>query len=1350
MAVKNQTESWATGLRRIALGCAVAVGASGAAVAEPVDYMKDVWPIFLSRCIECHGAESQKGDLRLDSPEAVQTGGEFGAIIKAGEPDNSSIIELISLPEGDADIMPAKGDPLSEEEIATIRRWVEEGATFEGWDPANAGLPEEKAPLLVDILSEGVDPAPQDAIDAVAATGALVMPLGMNTNLLRVNFQLLGDAVTDEHLALLQPLASHITWLNLAGTAVTDAGLAQLAPLSKLTMLHLERTGVTDAGLAHLKGLENLQYLNLYNTQVSDAGLDNLKGLERLEKLYLWQSQVTPAGADTIKAALPAVEVNLGTELEPPKEEETASEETDQQAKHTTDGGADSAPIVLSTAKTVRFNRDVRPVLSQNCFFCHGFDKNTRKAGLRLDERESATEERDGIIAIVPGNSAASEVVKRLRHHDSDKRMPPVDSEREVTEEQIELIARWIDEGAEYEPHWAYIPPTRPNAPELEDATLVRNPIDRFIQARLAEKGWTPSPEADKVTQIRRLSFDLTGLPPTAAEVDAYVNDNAPDAYENLVDRLMASPHFGERMAVNWLDQVRYADTNGYHRDQERSTWPYRDYVIDAFNTNKPFDQFTIEQLAGDQLPDASRDQLIASGYNRLNQITSEGGAQDKEYLAKYMSDRVRNVSSVWLGATVGCAECHDHKFDPFTTENFYSLGAFFADIKEEGRYTFSGFDPYIYLPTDEEQAKLDELESTIAVLKKTLNTTTESLAFAQMAWEERTRIALEQYDTWQVVSPIDASAASGATLSLEEDGTVVASDDKVQGDSYTVTLPVHGDTLTGIRIESVPHSAVGGMAAHGNGNFILTGVGAALVRDDGIQWLSFSEAVADFEQAGYPASHVVDTNSKTGWAIEGHKQEPHRREIALRFAEPVSTEGATALRLVLKHERDSDYHTMASFRVATTGVETPTVHNGGLEENVLEALMTPVADRRERHTERLARYYRSIAPALEPARVKLKKTEYAHSRLRNEIPTTLVTKTVEPRTVRVLPRGNWMDESGPVVEPVTPEFLPPLETDRERANRLDLAKWLVSDEHPLTSRVYVNRLWDQFFGTGLSKVLDDLGSQGEWPTHPELLDWLAVEFRDSGWDMKHMVRTIVTSHTYRQSSLPRPELKDKDPYNRFLARQSRFRLPAEFVRDTALKVSGLLNDQVGGKYVRPYQPEGYYADTYAGVGKTFQYVQNHGEDLYRRGMYTFWKRAFLHPSLLAFDAPTREECTADRTISNTPLQALVLLNDPIFVEAARVFAERIVREGGAHDDARIRFAFRTIVSREPSEKEYKVVSGLLAKHRTQYTADVDSAKALIETGEYRTPDDIVAAELAAWTSVARTLFNLHETIYRS
>jgi hypothetical protein len=818
------------------------------------------------------------------------------------------------------------------------------------------------------------------------------------------------------------------------------------------------------------------------------------------------------------------------------------------------------APAAEPKSKPVEFNRDIRPILSDNCFACHGPDKNKRKANLRLDLEEGLFGSKGsnrGETVIVPGKPDESELFRRITAIDEKVRMPQAKFGKRLSTHQVELIRQWILEGARWQKHWSLIPPERPEVPTAGDSPEPLNPIDQFILARLKQEGLKYVPEADKRTLVRRIYFDLIGLPPTPEQVDAFLADSAPEAYERLVDQLLASSHYGERMALYWLDVVRYGDTGGYHSDNHRDVYLFRDYVIQAFNSNKPFDQFTIEQLAGDLLPQATREQKIASGYNRLLMTTEEGGAQPKEYAAKYAADRVRNASAVWLGMTMGCAECHDHKFDPFKTKEFYRFAAFFADIQEKP----VGRQDQTAMPNQEQAEQLRRLDTEIAPLVK-------QLMAAQEQWE-------------------------------------------------------HGLHLDELRL---------------------------------------------------------------------------------------------------------------------------------LPKNLTDILLTEPVKRNDKQKQELDAYYPTITPALKSEREHLAELQKQRKAIQDTVPTTLISMAVPPREMRILPRGNWLSDAGEIVTPGVPASLsPPLAVfvpdEKRRATRLDLAHWLMAPHNPLTARVFVNRLWKMMFGQGLVKTLEDFGSQGAWPAHPELLDWLAVEFRESGWNVKHMIKMMVLSRTYRQSSIAAAELRQRDPYNQWLARQNSFRLDAEMVRDNALAISGLLFPKIGGPSVKPYQPAGYWS--FLNFPKR-EYDPDHGENQYRRGLYTYWQRTFPHPSLLAFDAPSREECTVDRPRSNTPLQALVLLNDPTYVETARVFAERIVRQGGNATTDRIRFAYRQALCRSATDDEVKLLEALVQKHLEEFKADKSSAEALLHVGDQPQPKGIEPVELAAWTSAARVILNLHETITRN
>ena len=1036
----------------------------------------------------------------------------------------------------------------------------------------------------------------------------------------------------------------------------------------------------------------------------------------------------------------------------------------------------------------VEFNRDIRPILSDNCFFCHGPDKNKREAELRLDTKEGLVGSDGTGGALVPGKPDESELFQRVTSTDEEQKMPPTKSGKSLSQRDIQLLKKWIEQGGQYEGHWAFLP-IRTN---IEDAAAAggdhvnstSSRIDVYIAQSLAEHKLQPSAEADRITLIRRLSFDLIGLPPTIEQVDDFLADQSPGAYEKVVDRLLDSPHFGERLAMWWLDLVRYADTVGYHGDQMVSVSPFRQYVIESFNANKPFDEFTVEQLAGDLLPEPTRSQQIASGYNRLGMMSAEGGVQDKEYLAKYIAERVRNASGTWLGITLGCAECHDHKFDPLTTRDFYRFEAFFADIKERGLYSGANSDgnwgPFVKVPNEQQAADLAALDQQIAATKMVLATDTPELAAAQAEWEKSQIL-------WTPLTADSMVSVEGAKLALRADGAVLASEKNPATDTYELTFSNLPPNVTAFRLEVLPDDSLPnkGPGRAGNGNFVLSEFivkvlprtpepqdGAekaaaeeaenAATPDEVIQVTAeiavpLQNATATYEQTGaagdnpygkWAVEAAIDGDAKGkkwGWAIMEKAGQPNF--AAFETVADLTLSEGEELKIVMAQTLDNPQHNLGCFRLSVATSPRPIKATDAPPANLNAALAMAADQRTDAQKAELATFYRSIAPLLNPVRAELAALEKKRSELDASIPSSLITEAVAPRMVRVLPRGNWMDDSGEEVTPAFPEVLSSGAKTDHRLNRLDLAKWIVAPENPLTPRVVVNRLWKFYFGAGISRKLDDLGAQGEWPSHPLLLDFLADDFRSHGWDLKRTIKAMLMSSTYRQSSLADETLREADPYNRLLARQGRFRIDAELVRDNALEISGLLVDSVGGKSVFPYQPAGYWA--YLNFPAR-EWQNDVGENLYRRGLYTHWQRQYLHPSLLAFDAPSREECTADRARSNTPLQSLVLLNDPSYVEAARAFAELIVRQGGAATNDRLNFAFRLAVSRRATEDEVAVLEQLLKTHLAEYEANPAGAAEVLSVGAKPGSEDLPKPELAAWTSVARAILNLHEVITRN
>ncbi|MFM9962085.1 MAG: PSD1 and planctomycete cytochrome C domain-containing protein [Planctomycetaceae bacterium] len=1016
-----------------------------------------------------------------------------------------------------------------------------------------------------------------------------------------------------------------------------------------------------------------------------------------------------------------------------------------------------------SLPEIVEFNRDIRPILSDNCFFCHGPDKNKRKADLRLDTQEGLHGKDGEPGTVAPGKPSDSELFRRITSSDPEQKMPPPESTKSLTPRDIALIKKWIEQGAKYEGHWAFLPIKRPaesREPKAESRDTVfqsAKVIDQHIHESLTKQNLKPSSAADRVTLIRRLSFDLIGLPPSPEEVESFVKDASPDAYEKLVDRLLKSPHFGERQAMWWLDLVRYADTVGYHGDQNMSVSPFRQYVIESFNSNKRFDQFTIEQLAGDLLPNPTREQLIASGYNRLGMMSAEGGVQDKEYLAKYIAERVRNATGTWLGITLGCAECHDHKFDPLTTRDFYRFEAFFADIQERGLYSGAHADgnwgPFVKVPNAEQEAALTKLDQEIVGIKKVLETTTPELAAAQSAWEK-------SHVAWTILKPETITSAEGVTLTAKEDGSILASGKNPATDTYTLIVKNPPRGISAFRLEvllddSLPKKGPG---RAGNGNFVLSEFTVKHVVGETIdEAVALQNGTATYEQTGaaennpykkWAVAAAIDGDAKGktwGWAIMEKVGQP---QIAVfETVSDIAGGENSALTISLLQNLDHPQHTIGRFRLSVATSPRPIRADQAPPPNIAALLAIAADQRNDAQKNELAAHFRSITPALDATRKQLVEREAARKELEARVPSTLITASVKPRMVRVLKRGNWMDDSGEEVTPAFPVALTNLRPVEGRLTRHDLARWIVSNDNPLTARVFVNRIWKQLFGAGLSRKLDDLGAQGEWPSHPLVLDHLAASFADNGWDVKQLIKSIVLSNTYQQSSLARRELREADAYNRWLARQGRFRIDAELVRDNALSISGLLVTKLGGTSVKPYQPPGYFA--YLNFPAR-EWQNDSGESLYRRGLYTHWQRQYLHPSLLAFDAPNREECTADRPRSNTPLQSLVLLNDPSYVEASRAFAENILRSGGSTTREKLDWAFRRAVSRPIKPAEAEVLERLLQAHLDEYKSDATAAGELLSVGAKPAPTDLDKPELAAWTSIARTILNLHETITRN
>lgn len=987
----------------------------------------------------------------------------------------------------------------------------------------------------------------------------------------------------------------------------------------------------------------------------------------------------------------------------------------------------------------ISFNRDVRPILSNNCFQCHGPDAGTREADLRFDTQQGLFADLDGAPLIDPGDPENSELFYRITaEHGSDK-MPPVDSGLALTADQVATIEQWIREGAEWEGHWAYQAVVRPEPPVVADADWGRNPIDAFVLAEIEARGWQPAHDADPRTLMRRLSFDLTGLPPSPEQVRAFAAKPLDQAVATAVDELLASPHYAERMAVHWLDLVRYADTVGYHGDQDRPMSPYRDYVLRAFADNMPYDRFVREQLAGDLLPDATLQQKVASGYNRLNQITAEGGAQDKEYLAIYAADRVRTTATAFLGSTLACAQCHDHKFDPFSARDFYSFAAFFADIEERGVFNGANNDgnwgPRVEVPTQDQIVAIARAEERLASLDAQLSTRTPELEEAQRAWErELVSVPVEPLDfAW--AEDQRPQATIGGSWNFVDAKTI----QPLSGEK------VRRQTGEGI-VQHFFHQAPKPLTLN-EGDRFYTHVWLDAENPPETIMLQFNRN-GSWEHRPYWGADKINFGG-IGNDSDGHRsfgELPPTGEWVRLEVDPARVglkPGDAIAGMAFTQFGGLAYWDNSGLRMVNP---LASLHGIGLE--VQQHLGKAEADRPAEAIAQLQEHFLATTPLLDAVRQDRASVQGELEQLRRAVPTTLVSQArAEPRTIRILPRGNWMDDSGEVVLPAVPAFLPqPSSAEDGRLTRLDLADWITDERNPLTARAFVNRLWSLFFGRGLSRSLEDLGAQGEWPTHPQLLDWLADEFMASGWDVEHMVRLIVSSRAYRQASVDDPAWRERDPNNHALARQTHFRLPAEFVRDQALAASGLLDRSFGGASAKPYQPEGYWRELNFPMRR---WQHDTGTAGLRRGLYTYWCRTFLHPSLLAFDASTREECTVERARSNTPQQALVLLNDPSFVEAARGLAMRVWGQEPSGDEARIDALMQHVLQRDARPEEQRILLDFLATRRTQFAADPESAAAFLAIGDHAAPEGFDPIELAAAASTARAVLNLHESITR-
>jgi mono/diheme cytochrome c family protein len=1130
-------------------------------------------------------------------------------------------------------------------------------------------------------------------------------------------------------------------------------------------------------------------------------------------------------------------------------------------------GGAKNPPA----SDPVDFSSQIRPIISGKCFSCHGADEGSRKAKLRLDLRDEAIKDRKGIRAIVPGDLANSEMVRRITAADPDDVMPPPKTGHKLTESEIELLKRWIQQDAPYTPHWAFVKPERPPLPKVGMKSWPKNALDRFVLAKLEKNGLKPSPPADRYTLIRRLSLDLTGLPPTPQEVEAFVNDHQRDATERLIDHLLGSPAYGERWARVWLDLARYADSAGYGSDPLRlDIWPWRDWVIKALNRNLPYDRFTIEQIAGDLLPGATEEDQTATGFHRNTMTNTEGGTDDEEYRVAAVKDRANVTAQVWMGLTMGCAQCHSHKYDPITHREYYQFFALFNQTEDNDQPDEK---PTLPLPSQAQREKMDELKAQMASLEKERGLTTAEFETELADWEEAQAKGVD----WIALEPFDLKSSGGTTLSPLPDHSILASGTAPDADTYTVKARANATNLTAVRLELLPDPSLpqqgpgraaetgkavltefrlalrspkteppraryvrvelpgaqrilslaevqvfngsenvasrakasqsstdGGAeasrAVDGNTDGDFASASTTLTRAQDSPWweldlgaetpleelalwnrtdlglgtrladfkvlaldaqrktvweksvgsppnpvaflrvsaekeIKLQNASADFGEKDYEAAKAIDgnTDAKNGWSIGDKTGQAHAASFEVE-GNPFEESGALMIfTLVQKYGTN---HMLGHFRISATTQSLPVRE---LPERIKEILAVKPEERSDEQRAALADHFRDLAPSLAKVNQRLKKLRKDLDDIKPvALPVMRELAADKRRETHILNKGNFLDP-GEKVEPGVPAAFHPFPSGAP-ADRLGLAQWLVSRDNPLTARVAVNRLWAQLFGIGIVETEEDFGTQGSLPSHRELLDWLAVEFMDDGWDMKAILKTMVMSAAYQQSSRVTPVLLERDPRNRLLARGPRRRLDAETVRDEALALSGMLSRKLGGPSVYPWQPDGLWQ---AAFNDQRNWQTSQGEDRYRRGLYVFWRRSVPYPSMATFDAPSRETCTVRRIHTNTPLQAFVTLNDPVYVEASQALGRRLMKEGGQSVADRVRFGLRLCLARPPSAVQVNTLVDLYEKELAHYRGQEAEAKKLATEPLGPLPENMGVAEAAAWTSVANVLLNL-------
>ncbi len=1035
-------------------------------------------------------------------------------------------------------------------------------------------------------------------------------------------------------------------------------------------------------------------------------------------------------------------------------------------------------PLYGQDSGGVSFNQNIRPILADICFNCHGPDEAANEGGVRLDKLQYAIREGDsGELTVVPGDSENSELVRRV--FDEDSPMPPEDFHKQLTDEQKMLLKRWVDEGAKYEGHWAFAKPLRPELPAVVDEKWSRNPIDRFVLAKLESVGMKPSPEASKRTLIRRLALDLTGLPPTLDEINDYLSDDSPDAYEKVVDRFLGKEAFGEKMARAWLDQARYADSNGFQSDGSRTIWPWREWVINAYNRNLPFDQFTIEQLAGDMLPNPTRDQMVATGFNRNHRLNGEGGRIVDEWFVETVIDRVETTGLTWLGLTMNCCRCHDHKYDPISQKEFYQMFAFFNSVEESGVLAPRGdkgqnTPPLYHLKSPTDEARLVEYASKRSELEQKLS---------KIEKEEEARIkdwiaslgADAKPGAWRRAEVKKVKCKQGTEFVRLADSSFLATGKNPDHPVYELKFPLKGKRFSGLMIEAfadqwLPKESLG--RSPDNGNFVLTDVVCEIASPAGKRKkVKFVTARADYSQPGWDAQKVLvregaltESASHSGWGTFGFESDsgkPNRIMLKTESALEVAPKSVVHVRLY--HRSVHNKHALGRFRVnySVDDPESVEWEDGGIEASVLAAAKTEPGRRSARQKKQLLEFFREQKSEYTSIRNRIIKLDRKRKDFELTIPSTMVMKEGKRRDAFLLDRGEY-DKPAAKVERGLPAFLPPM-PEGESMDRLGFARWIVDESNPLTARVWVNRVWQDLLGTGIVKSTENFGTQADYPTHPRLLDWLAVEFRDpqvapavngqpaKRWDMKAFIKLVVTSATYRQSSNRTDIAKERDPENRWLSHGSRFRLDGETIRDQALFASGLLVEKIGGPSVRPYMPEGIWDET-SRYGNLRNYKSDKGDGRYRRTIYTIWKRTAAPPTMLLFDAPNRETCTIRRSRTNTPLQALSLLNENTFVEAAQSLAQRMVSEGGDTAAARIGFGFELLTARRPTERESAVLVAGLEDDLKLFRAAPDKAKLFLEFVDRKYSKSLSedqVCEQAAYALAANVLLNLDEVVSR-